>query len=66
MEGFGEDESAHDSPEVDKRLVMFKKMRGELLQEESKNKEENQRHKMDELNRKIEQLEKIKKEKALQ
>jgi hypothetical protein len=31
----------HDSSEVDKRLAMFKRMRQELNQEESKNKEEN-------------------------
>jgi hypothetical protein len=59
------DESLQDSPEVDKRLAMFKKMRQELLQEESKTKEENQRQKMEELNKKIESLEKIKKEKSL-
>ena len=65
MEGFGEEENLHDSPEVDKRLIMFKKMRQELMQEESKSKQENQRQKMEDLNRKIEQLEKIKKEKQL-
>ena len=35
-----DDDNEHDSPDVDKRLLMFKKMRQELLQEESKNKEE--------------------------
>lgn len=43
MEGFGdEDQSAthHESPEVDKRLAMFKKMRQELLAEENKSKQE--------------------------
>ena len=38
MDGFGEEEQ--DSPEVDKRLAMFKRMRLEMLEEESKSKEE--------------------------
>ena len=54
----------HDSPEVDKRLQIYKNMRGELLREESKAKEDGQRSKMDEINAKIAKLEKIKKEKG--
>lgn len=52
-----------ESPEVDKRLAMFKKMRQDLQREESKTKEEHQKHKIDELNKKIEELEKTKREK---
>ena len=54
----------HDSPEVDKRLQIYKNMRGELLREESKAKEDGQRSKMDDINAKIAKLEKIKKEKG--
>ena len=63
MDGVAEED--HDIPEVDKRLANFKRMRLELLEEESKSKEANQRQKMAELNKKIDQLEKIKKEKEL-
>ena len=67
MDNFGEEEGSNtsDSPEVDKRLAMFKKMRQDLLQEESKNKQDSQNQKMSDLNKKIEELEKAKKEKAL-
>lgn len=68
MDDFGEEDGAggsHDSPDVDKRLARFKKMRQELLQEESKSKQEFQKQKMNDLNKKIEELEKVKKEKAL-
>lgn len=63
MEGI-DDINEHDSPEVDKRLAMFKRMRQEMLQEESKSKDDNQKHKFEELNKKIESLEQIKKEKV--
>lgn len=35
----GNEDELNDSPDVDKRLAMFKKMRQELLMEESKSKE---------------------------
>jgi len=40
MEDFGEEDqqSINDSPEVDKRLALYKRMRQELLDEESKSK----------------------------
>jgi hypothetical protein len=43
MDGLGEEDSLQDSPEVDKRLLMFQKMRQELMKDESKSKQEHQR-----------------------
>jgi len=63
FEGFGDDDHLQDSPEVDKRLAMYKQMRHQIMKEEEKEKEDAQRHKMEELTRKIEKLELVKKEK---
>lgn len=56
MQGMGEDADEAESP--DKRLALYRRMRQELLEEETKHKEEHQKHKMEELNKKIEVLEK--------
>jgi hypothetical protein len=48
-----EDFNINDSPEVDKRLALYKKMKRELMEEESKEKADSQKHKMDDLERKI-------------
>jgi len=64
LKGLGElDESNHH--EVDKRLEIYKRMRQELLEEESKSKNDNQQKKMHDLESKIKNLEKIKQEKEL-
>lgn len=52
-----EDVNLNDSPEVDKRLALFKKMKRELIEEESKEKEDHQRQKMADLDQKIQELE---------
>lgn len=62
MQGMGEDAEEAESP--DKRLALYRKMRQELLEEETKHKEEHQKHQMEELNKKIEVLEKQKQDKA--
>ena len=57
-----EEPTEADSP--DKRLAIYKRMRDELMKGDKRDKEESQRHKMEELNKKIELLEKANKEKA--
>jgi hypothetical protein len=49
--------------EVDKRLMLYRNMRAKLLQELEKNKQADDRAKMEELNRKIAALEKASREK---
>lgn len=50
---------------MDKRLLIYKKMRLDLLKEESKSKEDNQNAKMQQLNTRITKLEEVKQEKSL-
>lgn len=49
--------------EVDKRLAMYKNLRDQLLGELANSKETEQKAKMDEITKKIQQLEKAKQEK---
>ena len=51
------DESSLSAPEVDKRLQMYKNMKAQLLKELEANKHSHEKNKMDELSKKIEQLE---------
>ncbi len=59
----GLDDIEDSEQPVDKRLEIYKRMRQELLLEESKSKNDSQSKKMQELESKIKLLEKQKKEK---
>jgi hypothetical protein len=54
----------NDSPEVDKRLAMYKRLRQELAEEEGRDKALGQDRKMQEISGKIDKLEHAKREKV--
>jgi hypothetical protein len=41
MQNDDEEDAKQNSPDVDRRLLMYKKMRQDLMKEESKSKEDN-------------------------